>query len=229
MIKIRKRNGEDVDFNYQKIVDAILKANRSVKENEKISDTEARHIAKEIESNYISMNKRADVEEVQDKVIFALMERRYFSLAHNYSIYRYEHALRRKANTIDSQIFSIVRGTNQEAHEENSNKNVNIISTQRDYIAGTVSKDLTRRYLLPQDIMNAHDKGMIHFHDTDYAINKSFNCCLVNLDDMLQNGTVISDTKIDKPHRFLTACNIATQIVSQVASNQYGKEIWILI
>lgn len=225
MLQIRKRNGEDVNFDYSKIVNAIMKANNSVKETEKITNEKAIELAKEIEECYVKRNKRADVEEVQDKVIFSLMRNGFYSLAHNYSIYRYEHALRRKENTIDNKIFSIVKGTNQEAHEENSNKNVNIISTQRDYIAGEVSKDLTRRYLLPKDIMDAHDKGMIHFHDTDYAINKSFNCCLVNLDDMLQNGTVISDTKIDKPHRFLTACNIATQIVSQVASNQYGRTI----
>ena len=224
MLQIRKRNGEDVNFDYSKIVNAIMKANNSVKETEKITNEKAIELAKEIEECYVKRNKRADVEEVQDKVIFSLMRNGFYSLAHNYSIYRYEHALRRKENTIDNKIFSIVKGTNQEAHEENSNKNVNIISTQRDYIAGEVSKDLTRRYLLPKDIMDAHDKGMIHFHDTDYAINKSFNCCLVNLDDMLQNGTVISDTKIDKPHRFLTACNIATQIVSQVASNQYGGQ-----
>lgn len=228
-LMIRKRNGEDVLFDKNKIIHAILKANDSVASNHQISEHNTTEIADGIEDHYLKNETLANVEEVQDHVIFTLMKNGYYELAHNYSIYRYQHELRRKENTIDNKIFAIVNGKSDAAKEENSNKNVTIISTQRDYIAGEVSKDLTRRYLLPHDIMDAHDKGIIHFHDTDYSINKSFNCCLVNLDDMLQNGTVISGTKIDKPHRFSTACNIATQIISQIASNQYGSETFNII
>ena len=154
----------------------------------------------------------------------ALMRDNAFTVAHNYITYRYERALVRKANTTDKQILSLIGRYNEEVKQENSNKNPTVNSTQRDYMAGEVSKDITRRFLLPKDILDAHEQGIIHFHDADYFAQPMYNCCLVNLDDMLQNGTVISGTKIEKPHSFATACNIATQIIAQVASNQYGGQ-----
>lgn len=223
-LKIRKRNGQEVEFDRQKIVSAVERANRSVPAKEQLDDNTIQNIAREIEQEYIGNNTLPSVEGVQDAVIMRIMKAGAHRLAMNYTTYRYQHELRRKMNTTDEKVFAIVNGVSAEAKEENSNKNTDILPTQRDYIAGEVSRDLTRRYLLPQDIMEAHDKGKIHFHDSDYFLQHSHNCELVNLDDMLQNGTVITGTLIEKPHRFATACNIATQVVAQVASNSYGGQ-----
>ena len=223
-LRIRKRSGQEVEFDRQKIVSAVERANRTVPVKEQLDEEIIQNIAREIEQEYIGSNTLPSVEGVQDAVIMRIMKAGAYRLAMNYTTYRYQHELRRKTNTTDEKVFAIVNGTSAEAKEENSNKNTDILPTQRDYIAGEVSRDLTRRYLLPQDIMEAHDKGLIHFHDGDYFIQHSGNCCLVNLDDMLQNGTVITGTLIERPHRFSTACNIATQIVAQVASNQFGGQ-----
>lgn len=223
-LKIRKRNGVDEEFNKSKIIHAIERANLSVSFANRMGASKIESIAEKIETYYKESKSLATVEGVQDRVIIEIMKHGYFQLAINYTTYRYQHALKRKENSIDKKILAIVGGISSEAKEENSNKNPDIIATQRDYIAGEVSRDMTRRYIFPPDIMNAHDDGLIHFHDTDYAINKSYNCCLINLDDMLQNGTVITDTLIEKPHSFRTACNVATQIIAQVASNQYGGQ-----
>lgn len=221
---IRKRNGEDVSFDKSKIAKALNKANSAVSLNERLSVAEIVNIADSIEKYYDDNNTLASVESVQDMVINKIMECGKFKLAKEYITYRYQHELLRKGNSTDEEVFHIVEGTSEEIREENSNKNTDILPTQRDYIAGIVSKDITDRYLLPSDILQAHNDGLIHFHDKDYFITKEHNCGLVNLDDMLQNGTVISETKIDRPHRFSTACNIATQIIAQVASSQYGGQ-----
>lgn len=223
-LKIRKRDGVDKDFDYTKIQHAIERANLSVSLKDRMPTELAISIGKKIQEFYNNHDTMPNVEDVQDKVITEIMELGYYKLAINYTTYRYQHALSRKENSIDKKILAIVGGISSEAKEENSNKNPDIIATQRDYIAGEVSRDMTRRYILPPDIMRAHDEGLIHFHDSDYSINHSYNCCLVNLDDMLQNGTVITDTLIERPHSFKTACNIATQIIAQVASNQYGGQ-----
>lgn len=221
---IRKRNGEDVTFDKSKIARALEKANNAVSVDERLSIAEIVNIADAIEKYYIDNNTLASVESVQDMVITKIMECGKFKLAKEYITYRYQHELLRKGNSTDEEVFHIVNGTSEEIREENSNKNTDILPTQRDYIAGIVSKDITDRYLLPSDILQAHNDGLIHFHDKDYFVTKEHNCGLVNLDDMLQNGTVISETKIDRPHRFSTACNIATQIIAQVASSQYGGQ-----
>lgn len=223
-LKIRKRNGQEVDFDRQKIVKAITKANHTMPIKDQISEGRIALIAQDIERGCLADKTLPTVESVQDAVIMQLMKNGAYKLAMDYTTYRYQHELRRKMNTTDQKVFAIVDGVSAEAKEENSNKNTDIIPTQRDYIAGEVSRDLTRRYLLPPEVMAAHDKGLIHFHDADYFAQHSHNCCLCNLDDMLQNGTVITGTLIEKPHRFSTACNIATQIVAQVASNQYGGQ-----
>lgn len=221
---IRKRNGIDVPFDKSKIARALEKANVAVALDERLSIAEIVNIADSIEKYYVDNNTLANVESVQDMVINKIMECGKFKLAKEYITYRYQHELLRKGNSIDEEVFQIVNGTSEEIREENSNKNTDILPTQRDYIAGIVSKDITDRYLLPSDILQAHNDGLIHFHDKDYFVTKEHNCGLVNLDDMLQNGTVISETKIDRPHRFSTACNIATQIIAQVASSQYGGQ-----
>lgn len=224
MLKIRKRNGSEVDFDHSKITKAILKANVSVGVNDRLTEAKAEGIAKAIEAKCMAADTLPSVESVQDMVVYALMEVGAYHLANNYITYRYKHELLRKSNSTDAKILSIVDCCNADAKEENANKNPEINSVQRDYIAGEVSRDITERLLLPAEITAAHKEGIIHFHDSDYFIGHAYNCCLVNLDDMLQNGTVISGTKIDKPHSFSTACNIATQVVAQVASSTYGGQ-----
>ena len=223
-MKIRKRSGVEVDFDRTRIEHAIEKANGSVSLNERLSEEAIKEIALKIEQQCIEEKHTPSVEEVQDKVVFSIMEHGAYRLANNYITYRYEHQLLRQANSTDDKISALLELNNQDAQEENANKNPTIVSTQRDYMAGEVSRDMTRRKLLPEDITQAHDEGRIHFHDTDYFAQHMHNCDLVNLDDMLQNGTVISGTYIEKPHSFSTACNIATQIIAQVASNQYGGQ-----
>lgn len=224
MLKIRKRNGSEVDFDHSKITKAIQKANVSVGVNDRLTEAKAEGIAKAIEAKCMAADTLPSVESVQDMVVYALMEVGAYHLANNYITYRYKHELLRKSNSTDAKILSIVDCCNADAKEENANKNPEINSVQRDYIAGEVSRDITERLLLPAEITAAHKEGIIHFHDSDYFIGHAYNCCLVNLDDMLQNGTVISGTKIDKPHSFSTACNIATQVVAQVASSTYGGQ-----
>ncbi len=223
-LNVIKRSGEEVIFDAAKIENAVRKANAATVETGQVSEEQIREITKRVIEHCSSLKRALAVEEIQDMVETEIMAERAFQLAHNYITYRYERALVRKANTTDKQILSLIGRYNEEAKQENSNKNPTVNSTQRDYMAGEVSKDITRRFLLPQDIIDAHEKGIIHFHDADYFAQPMYNCCLVNLDDMLQNGTVISETAIDKPHSFATACNIATQIIAQVASNQYGGQ-----
>lgn len=227
-MKVIKRNGAEVDFDASKIVKAILKANASVSPAEALPEQRAREIAARIQQEYSSTLTPPTVEGIQDKVVVALMAAGAYQLANNYVVYRYEHELLRRANSTDAKILSIVDGNNSQAKVENSNKNPDINSVQRDYIAGETSRDITERLLLPAEITAAHKEGIIHFHDSDYYAQRMHNCDLVNLDDMLQNGTVISGTLIERPHRFSTACNIATQIIAQVASNQYGLRTAVL-
>ena len=223
-MKIIKRSGQEVEFNKEKIVDAVRKANKEMMESAKITDEQIIALADSVEQECSAMVRSAHVEEVQDMVENRLMDLKAFALARKYITYRYTRQLVRKANTTDAQILSLIECNNEEVKQENSNKNPTVNSVQRDYMAGEVSKDLTRRILLPEDIVAAHDDGLIHFHDADYFAQHMHNCDLVNLEDMLQNGTVISGTLIEKPHSFSTACNIATQIIAQVASNQYGGQ-----
>lgn len=223
-MRILKRDGVEVEFDHKKIERAIEKANKSVTANERLSEDVIKDIALEIEKECSAAGTIPTVESVQDKVIYAIMSAGAYVLANNYIIYRYTHALQRQKNTTDDKISAILQLKSQAAMEENSNKNPTIVSTQRDYMAGEVSRDLTRRKLLPEDIIHAHDEGRIHFHDSDYFAQASHNCDLVNLEDMLQNGTCISGTLIERPHSFSTACNIATQIIAQVASSQYGGQ-----
>lgn len=223
-MKIIKRNGTEVQFDKSKIINAIKKANNEVNETEKLSDDQIDVIAEKIEDYCYKINRSLNVEEIQNLVENGIMDMLAFDVARHYITYRYTRALARKANTIDDQILSLLDLNNEEIKQENSNKNPIINSTQRDYMAGEVSKDLTRRILLPKYLSDAHDNGIIHIHDTDYMAQHMHNCCLVNLEDMLQNGTVISGTMIEKPHSFSTACNIATQIIAQVASSQYGGQ-----
>ena len=223
-MNVIKRSGEEVSFDAEKIVNAIRKANNATRHTKQISEDEITDIANQVIAQCNAIQRSIAVEEIQDLVERQLMATGAYTVAHNYITYRYERALVRKANTTDKKILSLLGNTNEEAKQENSNKNPTVNSTQRDYMAGEVSKDITKRFLLPADIWDAHEKGIIHFHDSDYFAQPMYNCCLVNLEDMLQNGTVISGTKIDKPHSFATACNIATQIIAQVASNQYGGQ-----
>lgn len=223
-MKIIKRNGSEAPFNKEKIINAIMKANSSVGPTDAIPQSEAIQIADAIEYECSQLSTPPTVEGVQDKVILRIMMAGYYNLARQYITYRYEHELLRKSNTTDAKILAIVDGKSAEAKGENANKNPDIISVQRDYIAGEVSRDITERLLLPADITKAHRDGIIHFHDSDYFLGHAHNCDLVNLEDMLQNGTVISGTKIERPHRFLTTCNIATQIIAQVASCQHGGQ-----
>ncbi len=223
-MNVIKRSGEEVLFDSSKIENAIRKANTATAETERISEEQIQKITDGIVDRCQKFDRAVQVEEIQDMVEQALMAEGAYQLAKNYITYRYERALVRQANTTDKKILSLIGRTNEDAKQENSNKDPVVNSPQRDYMAGEVSKDITRRMLLPEDIREAHDKGIIHFHDADYFAQPMHNCDLVNLDDMLQNGTVISETKIEKPHSFATACNIATQIIAQVASNQYGGQ-----
>ena len=223
-MKLIKRNGSEVIFDRDKIISAILKANDAVDEDERITVGKIKKIAAHVESRCDKLGRAVSVEEVQDMVENELMRAGAFILARCYITYRYKRALIRRTNTTDDQIMSLIECNNEEVKQENSNKNPTVNSVQRDYMAGEISKDITRRILLPQDIVKAHEDGLIHFHDSDYFAQHMHNCDLVNLEDMLQNGTVISGTMIEKPHSFSTACNIATQIIAQVASNQYGGQ-----
>ncbi len=223
-MKIIKRNGQEVVFDRDKIVQAVCRANTEMDDFAKISHDKIIRLAADVEKECNHMGRSVSVEEIQDMVEDRLMAMNAFSLARKYITYRYSRALARKANTTDAHILTLIECNNEEVKQENSNKNPTVNSVQRDYMAGEVSKDLTRRILLPEDIVAAHDEGIIHFHDADYFAQHMHNCDLVNLEDMLQNGTVISGTLIEKPHSFSTACNIATQIIAQVASNQYGGQ-----
>ena len=227
-MKIIKRSGVETDFNSKKIANAIRKANESVASYEQLSDDEIVKISDDIEKACNNMQHSPTVEDVQDMVENQLMSAKKFSLARNYITYRYRREIVRKSNTTDDQILSLIECNNEEVKQENSNKNPTVNSVQRDYMAGEVSKDITKRFLLPADIWEAHEKGLIHFHDADYFAQHMNNCCIFNLEDMLQNGTVISETMIDKPKSFSTACNIATQAVAQIASSQYGGQTFNL-
>ena len=223
-MKIIKRSGAEVEFDSQKIITAVTKANNSVIPSERMTELQIRRIAEDVEIAVSNMNRSLGVEEIQDIVENQIMNQRAFEVARHYITYRYTRELVRKSNTTDEQILSLIECNNEEVKQENSNKNPTIVSVQRDYMAGEVSKDITRRFLIPNDIAQAHEQGIIHFHDADYFAQHMHNCDLVNLEDMLQNGTVISGTMIEKPHSFSTACNIATQIIAQVASCQYGGQ-----
>ena len=223
-MKIIKRSGIEDIFDCDKIVAAIQRANDSVIDYEKLTETQIKKIAQSVECACENMKHTASVEEIQDMVENQLMNQHAFTVARNYITYRYKRALVRKSNSTDQQILSLLECNNEEVKQENSNKNPTVNSVQRDYMAGEVSKDITKRFLLPEDIVEAHEKGIIHFHDADYFAQHMHNCCLVNLEDMLQNGTVISETMIDRPRSFSTACNIATQAIAQIASSQYGGQ-----
>ena len=223
-MKLIKRNGSEVIFDREKIVVAVTKANEAVNENQRITTEDIDNIALEVERLCLTMVRSAGVEEIQDLVEKEIMKLGAFDLAKAYITYRYKRELVRKSNTTDDKIMSLIECNNEEVKQENANKNPTVNSVQRDYMAGEVSKDITRRLLLPDNIVKAHEEGLIHFHDADYFAQHMHNCDLVNLEDMLQNGTVISGTMIEKPHSFSTACNIATQIIAQVASNQYGGQ-----
>ena len=219
-----KRNGSEVTFNITKIIAAITKANESVDESIRMTPMQIQRIAESVEFSCLKMNRSPSVEEIQDLVEYQIMAHGAFEVAKNYVTYRYTRSLVRRSNTTDEKILSLIECCNEEAKQENANKNPVVNSTQRDYMAGEVSRDITERILLPQEIVEAHREGIIHFHDADYYAQHMHNCDLVNLEDMLQNGTVITGTLIERPHSFATACNIATQIVAQVASNQYGGQ-----
>ena len=223
-MKIIKRNGQEAIFDEVKITNAIIGANKEVLETERLSEEEIDNITNDIKYKCQKMKRALSVEEIQNLVEDELMKLNAFSVARKYITYRFQRALARQSNTTDDQILSLIECANEEVKQENSNKNPTVNSVQRDYMAGEVSKDLTRRILLPEDIVKAHDEGLIHFHDADYFSQHMHNCDLVNLEDMLQNGTVISETMIEKPKSFSTACNVATQIIAQVASSQYGGQ-----
>ena len=223
-MKIIKRNGSEVAFDITKIIAAVTKANNADEQSRELTGDQIRAIAAEVEGKCEAMGRAPSVEEIQDMVENQIMGQDAFEVAKRYIRYRYTRSLARRANTTDNQILSLIECNNEEAKQENANKNPTVNSVQRDYMAGEVSKDITRRILLPQEIVEAHEQGIIHFHDSDYFAQHMHNCDLVNLEDMLQNGTVITGTLIEKPHSFSTACNIATQIVAQVASNQYGGQ-----
>ena len=224
-MKCIKRNGQEVEFNSDKIRKAVTNANGNIDElSKRLSDEQIEKITNDVTKKCENMGRAVGVEEIQDMVEFAIMGEGKFDVAKHYITYRYTRQLARQKNTTDDKVFSLIDCQNEEIKQENSNKNPTINSVQRDYMAGEMSKDLTKRFLLPEDIWQAHEEGLIHFHDADYFAQRMHNCDLVNLEDMLQNGTVISGTKIDTPHSFSTACNIATQIVAQVASSQYGGQ-----
>ena len=226
--RVIKRNGEEVDFQLEKIVNAIKKANEEVENIHRMNDFQIIAIAEKIAQQAEEFTHAVNVEDIQDMVETGIMEMRGYEVAQKYVRYRYKRELTRKSNTTDNGILALIDHMNEEVKQENSNKNPVINSTQRDYMAGEVSKDLTKRVLLPEEIVRAHEEGIIHFHDMDYFAQKEHNCDLINLEDMLQNGTVISETMIEKPHSFFTACNVTTQIVAQVASNQYGGQSFTL-
>ena len=221
-----KRDGREVDFDKSKIFNAVYKAVVEVDKiiPQKDKETLASDIANKLQKKYNKLNRAITVEDIQDDVETELMKSGAYEIAKAYITYRYEHNMIRKANSTDGKILSLVDNVNESVIQENSNKNPAILSTQRDYIAGEVSRDITNRLLLPKDIQDAHDEGIIHFHDADYYVQRMHNCCLVNLEDMLQNGTVINGTLVEKPHSFATACNVATQIMAQIASCQYGGQ-----
>ncbi len=223
-MKIIKRNGTEVQFDEQKIKAAIEKANNEVVETERLSDEDIDNMTNNVKYQCAKMTRALSVEEIQNLVEDEIMKMNAFSVARKYITYRYKRALIRKSNTTDEQILSLIECDNEEVKQENSNKNPTVNSVQRDYMAGEVSKDITKRLLLPDHIVKAHEEGIIHFHDSDYFAQHMHNCCLVNLEDMLQNGTVISETMIETPKSFSTACNVATQIIAQVASSQYGGQ-----
>ena len=227
-MKIIKRSGSENEFDADKIVAAISKANTEVPTIERLSEEQICEIASNVEKICEDMHRALNVEEIQDLVEDQIMNKRAFALARKYITYRYNRALVRKSNSTDKQILSLIECDNEEVMQENSNKNPTVNSVQRDYMAGEVSKDITKRFLLPEDIVRAHEQGIIHFHDSDYFAQHMHNCCLVNLEDMLQNGTVISETMIDTPKSFATACNIATQSIAQIASSQYGGQSFSL-
>lgn len=227
-MNVIKRNGQEVVFNLDKVKSAIAKANKDVAPQDQIDGLGIINIATAVDEECQNLKRAVNVEEIQDFVEDTLLEMGYYRLAKAYMTYRYQHALMRQTNTTDGKILSLINLENEEIKQENSNKNPVIVSTQRDYMAGEVSKDLSKRYLLPPDIIEAHNKGIIHFHDMDYFAQHIHNCDLINLEDMLQNGTIISGTLIEKPHSFATACNIATQIVAQVASCQYGGQTFTM-
>ncbi|SDB54921.1 MULTISPECIES: anaerobic ribonucleoside-triphosphate reductase [unclassified Butyrivibrio] len=223
-MKIIKRSGKEVTFDGAKILAAIEKANKEVTPDQSLSEDQIKSIEAQVEDKCNRLTRAANVEEIQDMVEDGLMESGKFEVARKYITYRYRHALVRKSNTTDEQIMSLIECNNEEVKQENSNKNPTVNSVQRDYMAGEVSRDITRRFLLPDDVVKAHKDGIIHFHDSDYFAQHMHNCCLVNLEDMLQNGTVISETMIERPKSFSTACNIATQAIAQIASSQYGGQ-----
>ena len=223
-MNIIKRSGKEVVFDASKIEDAVCKANQSVTHIYQMSGEQIAQIVTNVTAYCQHLNRSATVEEIQDKVEEEIMKQSAFKVANNYITYRYKRELVRKSNSTDKQILSLLEFENEDVAQENSNKNPTISSVQRDYMAGEVSKDITKRFLLPPEIVEAHEKGIIHFHDSDYFAQHMHNCCLVNLEDMLQNGTVIGETMIEKPHSFLTACNIATQAIAQIASCQYGGQ-----
>ena len=223
-MRIIKRNGSETAFDISKIIAAITRANDTVDESLRLTPTQIREIADNVVAHCEELGRSPNVEEVQDMVEKQIMAHEAYDVAKNYITYRYTRALVRQSNTTDNKILSLIECNNEEAKQENSNKNPVVNSTQRDYMAGEVSRDITNRILLPREIVEAHNEGIIHFHDTDYFAQHMHNCDLVNLEDMLQNGTVITGTLIERPHSFSTACNIATQIIAQVASNQYGGQ-----
>ena len=223
-----KRNGEEVEFDAEKISNAIQKANHEVTDDKKLTLLQIADVTRKVVERIEKASHAINVERIQDLVEIAIMEEGGYEIAQKYVRYRYQREIARKANTTDAEILSLIECSNEEVNQENSNKDASINSTQRDYMAGQVSKDLTMRLLLPKEIVDAHNEGIIHFHDSDYYAQKEHNCDLINLEDMLQNGTVISETMIEKPHSFYTACNVTTQIVAQVASNQYGGQSFSL-
>ena len=223
-MKIIKRSGTEVGFDRVKIIAAVSKANKEAPESDRLSEQQINDISYNVENICTSLNRTLNVEEIQDLVENQIMNLKYFEVARKYITYRYKRSLVRKSNSTDKQILSLIECDNEEVKQENSNKNPVINSVQRDYMAGEVSKDITKRFLLSDDIVKAHEEGIIHFHDSDYFAQHMHNCCLVNLEDMLQNGTVISETMIERPKSFSTACNVATQIIAQVASSQYGGQ-----
>ena len=227
-MKVIKRNGEEVPFDLSKIVNAVKAANLEVEPIHRLNEYQIQAVADTVEKKLESLPHITHVEDVQDMVEIGIMEMRGYEVAQKYVRYRYKRELARKSNTTDNEILALIDHLNENVKQENYNKNLVINSTQRDYMAGEVSKDLTMRVLLPEDIVKAHEEGIIHFHDSDYFAQKEHNCDLINLEDMLQNGTVISETMIEKPHSFFTACNVTTQIVAQVASNQYGGQTFTL-
>ena len=227
-IWVIKRNGEEVEFNAEKISNAIQKANLEVEESKQLTLLQVADVTRRVVDKIEISSHAVNVERIQDLVEVEIMKEGAYEIAQKYVRYRYQRELARKANTTDAEILSLIECNNEEVNQENSNKDASINSTQRDYMAGQVSKDLTMRLLLPKEIVDAHKEGIIHFHDSDYYAQKEHNCDLINLEDMLQNGTVISETLIEKPHSFYTACNVTTQIVAQVASNQYGGQSFSL-